>query len=68
MTDRSSHNSRIDILVDEYLARKRRGEHPTINRALIHAVQAGPHQISPRRTTMNLPHLARPFLLNRTFV
>ncbi len=30
MTDRSSHNSRIDILVDEYLARKRRGEHPTI--------------------------------------
>ncbi len=30
MTDRSSHISRIDILVDEFLARKRRGEHPTI--------------------------------------
>ncbi len=30
MMDRSNHNRRIDILVDEYLARKRRGQHPTI--------------------------------------
>ena len=30
MTDKPSHNSRIDILVDEFLARKRRGENPTI--------------------------------------
>ncbi len=30
MTDISSHSSRIGILVDEFIARKRRGEHPTI--------------------------------------
>jgi hypothetical protein len=30
MTDKSSHNCRIDTLVAEFLARKRRGEHPTI--------------------------------------
>jgi eukaryotic-like serine/threonine-protein kinase len=30
MTDRPTHNIRIDILVDEFITRKRRGEHPTI--------------------------------------
>lgn len=30
MTDESSHSKRIDTIADEYLARKRRGESPTI--------------------------------------
>jgi len=30
MTERPIHNGRIAILVDEFVARKRRGEHPTI--------------------------------------
>jgi hypothetical protein len=30
MTERLSHNGRIAILVDEFVARRRRGEHPTI--------------------------------------
>ena len=30
MTDESSHSKRIDMLADEFLARRRRGESPTI--------------------------------------